>query len=264
MIEAGSARGLADLANFATSSTATTFSASGIGAGSYYVRIRAVNNGGISAVSNEWILIVGGAFCTAPPGAPGALVITPSGSTVSLIWNAPASAGCPATSYILQAGSSPGLSDLANSNVGNTTSYVATGVGNGKYYVRVRAANAYGQSAPSNEFTLTVGSTPTPTPTTVSISPTAIDLGTAGGCVGAVLSTTITVTAPPGTTWTVGIAGSLAPPDVVGGATLDRTGGTGSGTVKLTVKLNPQTPIISCNNTSLYPYSDTVYFLFSP
>jgi hypothetical protein len=164
---------------------------------------------------------------------------------------------------VLQAGSSPGLSNLANANVGNTTSYVATGVGNGTYYVRVRAANAHGQSAGSNEFTLAVGSAPTPAPTTPGISPTAVNLGAAGGCVGAVLSTTITVTAPAGMTWTVGVAGSLAPPGSLGGATLDRSGGTGSGTVTLTVRLNPQTPIISCNNTSSLPYADSVYFLFS-
>ena len=265
-IEAGSRTGLADLANFATFSTATRFSATGIGAGTYYVRIRAVNAAGVSVVSNEWILIVGGTFCTAPPGAPSGLILTPTGSTVAVAWSAPASAGCPATSYFLQAGSSPGLSNLANSNVGNTTSYVATGVGNGTYYVRVRAANAYGQSAPSSEITLDVGSTQTPTPTTVDISPTVINLGAAGGCPGAVLSATIAVTAPAATTWTVGVSGSLAPPGVVGGATLDRSSGTGSGSVKLTVVLNPQTPFptFTCADTNSLPFSDTVFFLFSP
>jgi predicted phage tail protein len=160
VIEAGSAPGLANLAVVVTGSTATSFSATGIGSGTYYVRVRAQNASGTSGASNESTLVVGSSACTSAPGAPGGLAITSSGSTVTLAWNAP-SGGCAPTSYVLQAGSSPGLSNLANSNVGNTTSYVATGVGNGTYYVRVRAANAYGQSAGSNEFTLAVGSAPT-------------------------------------------------------------------------------------------------------
>ena len=167
VIEAGSAPGLANLANFTTNSTATSFSAGGVGNGTYYVRVRAQNAGGTSAASNESVLVVGATGCATAPTAPSGLVITTSGSTVTLGWSA-AAGGCPPTSYLLQAGSSVGQSNLANSNVGNTTSYVATGVGNGTYYVRVRATNAYGQSAASNEFTLVVGSaapTPTPTPT---------------------------------------------------------------------------------------------------
>ena len=157
VIEAGSVPGLANLANFTTNSTATTFSASGIGNGTYYVRVRAQNAGGTSAPSNESTLVVGAAGCTTPPGAPSALAIATSGGTVTLTWNTP-SGGCAPTSYILQAGSSSGQSNLANSNVGNTTSYVATGVGAGTYYVRVLAANGTGQSGASNEFVLTVGS----------------------------------------------------------------------------------------------------------
>ena len=59
VIEAGSARGLADLAHFSTGSLATSFSASGIAAGVYYVRVRASNGAGISAGSNEAVLSVG-------------------------------------------------------------------------------------------------------------------------------------------------------------------------------------------------------------
>jgi hypothetical protein len=41
LIEAGSSAGLADLANITTNSPGPTFSASGFGAGTYYVRVRA-------------------------------------------------------------------------------------------------------------------------------------------------------------------------------------------------------------------------------
>jgi hypothetical protein len=164
VIEAGSAPGLADLAVVVTGNSATSFSADGVGNGTYYVRVRAQNATGTSGASNESTLVVGSSACTAAPGAPGGLAITSSGSTVTLGWNAPAG-GCAPTSYVLQAGSSAGGSDLANSNVGNTTSYVATGVGGGTYYVRVRAANAFGQSAGSNEVVLTVGGgAPSPSP----------------------------------------------------------------------------------------------------
>ena len=88
-----------------------------------------------------------------------------SGSTVRLTWGAPVG-GCAPSSYVLQAGSSAGSSDLANANVGPAMSYVASGVGAGTYYVRVRAMNAYGQSAGSNEVVLivTAGGAPAPVP----------------------------------------------------------------------------------------------------
>ena len=155
VIEAGSAPGLANLANVTTNSTSTSFSASGVGAGTYYVRIRAQNAGGTSAPSNESTLVVGSAGCTSAPNAPTAFTISASGSTVTLTWTAPVG-GCAPTSYVLQAGSATGQSNIANSNVGPATSYVATGVGGGTYYVRVRAVNAYGQSAASNEVVVTV------------------------------------------------------------------------------------------------------------
>ena len=172
-IEAGSGPGLANLAVVTTNSTATAFSAAGVGNGTYYVRVRAQNASGTSAASNESTLIVGSAACTSAPNAPAGFAIAVSGSTLTLTWSAPA-AGCAPSSYLLQAGSAAGGSDLANANVGGTTTYVATGVGAGTYYVRVRAINAFGTSSSSNEVTAIVaGGTPTPTSVTrwVGLSP---------------------------------------------------------------------------------------------
>ena len=158
VLEAGSVSGASNLANIVTNSTATTFSASGIGAGTYFVRVRAQNGGGVSPPSNEVVVIVGTIGCASSPNAPGGLSATVSGTTVTLTWSAPAS-GCAATSYVLQAGSGPGLSNLANFNTGNSaTTYVASAVGVGTYFVRVRAVNGNGTSGPSNEIILTVGS----------------------------------------------------------------------------------------------------------
>ena len=159
ILEAGSASGAANLANIVTGSAGTTFSASGIGAGTYFVRVRAQNAGGVSGPSNEVVVVVGSIGCTSAPGAPVGLSGSVNSGTVTFTWVAPAG-GCTPTSYTLQAGSSAGLSNLANFNTGNSaTTYVAAGIANGTYYVRVLAQNGSGQSPASNEIVLTVGST---------------------------------------------------------------------------------------------------------
>jgi hypothetical protein len=163
VIEAGSSSGAADLASITTGNAATTFTAAGVGAGTYYVRVRALTAGGVSGPpSNEAILRVGSSGCTTAPNAPGGLGTSVSGSTLTITWVAPAG-GCPVSAYILQAGTAPGLSNIATSNTGNTaTSFTATGAPAGTYYVRVLAANAFGLSAASNEGTFTIGSNAPP------------------------------------------------------------------------------------------------------
>jgi Protein of unknown function (DUF3761) len=68
VIEAGSASGLANLANFNTGSAATSFTAGGVGSGTYFVRVRAVNAAGVSPASVEVTLVVG--FSTPIPTPP--------------------------------------------------------------------------------------------------------------------------------------------------------------------------------------------------
>lgn len=146
VIEAGSGSGGTNLANFSTGSTATVFSAAGVSAGTYFVRVRAANAAGASATSNEVVLVVGGGC--ADPSAPSNLMASVSGSNVTLVWGA----GAGATSYQLQAGSGPGLSNLFDQNlVSPATAVTATNVGVGTYFVRVRSINACSVSAASNE-----------------------------------------------------------------------------------------------------------------
>jgi hypothetical protein len=157
ILEAGSASSLANLANAMTNSTATTFVATGVGSGTYYVRVRAQNSGGAGPASNEVVVAVGSVSpgCTSAPGAPGGLVGSVTGGTVVLNWDG--ATGSP-TTYVVEAGSSSGLSDLANSDLGGiATTLTATGVGSGTYYLRTRARNACGSSPSSNELVLTVG-----------------------------------------------------------------------------------------------------------
>jgi hypothetical protein len=157
VLEAGSGTGLADLANLSTGNALTTFVATSVPAGTYYVRVRAVDSTSAAGPpSNEVVVVVGGGGCVAP-GAPTGLTITiNSGGAVGLQWNA--AAGAP-TNYVLEAGSAAGLANLANADVGPATTFATTGVGAGTYYVRVRARNACGTSAPSNEVTIAVGGT---------------------------------------------------------------------------------------------------------
>jgi hypothetical protein len=83
-----------------------------------------------------------------------------TGNLVSLEWGA-APAGCEATSFVLEAGSSPGASNLHVGSMGSARSFAAS-VPNGVYYVRVRGVNDRGTSPPSNELVLHVGVTPVP------------------------------------------------------------------------------------------------------
>lgn len=146
IIEAGSASGTANLANFSTGSTATTFSAAGVAAGTYFVRVRAANGSGTSAASNE-VLILVGSSCVAPI-APANLTASITGSTVVLSW----SPGTGATSYQLQAGSNTGEVNLVDSDLlSSSTTLTALNVSPGTYFVRLRSKNACGLSAPSNE-----------------------------------------------------------------------------------------------------------------
>ncbi len=154
IIQAGSAPELSNLANFSTGNTATSFSASGVGAGSYYIRVLGVNAAGAGGPSPDVLLVVGGGGCSAAPGASPGLSVSVSTSTVTFAWLA--ASGSPG-SYILQAGSSSGSSNLGVINTGNALSYTATGVPNGTYYARVVATNACGNSPASNEVTATVG-----------------------------------------------------------------------------------------------------------
>jgi hypothetical protein len=88
----------------------------------------------------------------AVPQAPAGLHVTVSGHTVSLSWDAMEHAG----EYEVEAGSRSGLRDLARFRTGGPAQMSVRNVPSGTYYVRVRAGNAAGTSAPSNEAILVV------------------------------------------------------------------------------------------------------------
>jgi hypothetical protein len=168
IIEVGSSPGFVapDLVNLDTFSTSTTLQATGVAAGTYYVRVRARNALGNSAPSNEIQVVVGVVIVPGPgcPGAPRSLTGVGSVGTVTMSWLAPLSGAV--QSYLIEAGSVPGAANLATLNNGLSTTFTRGGVPAGTFYVRVRAlAAGCAPSAPSNELTITVtagGSTGNP------------------------------------------------------------------------------------------------------
>lgn len=116
---------------------------------------------------------------------PTGLTATVQGGTVTLSWRPTAGA----TSYVVDVGSSHARADLLQFPTGNaSTSFVAAGVPDGNYYVRVRARTAAGTTAPSAEVTVTVGAAcaPPPPPTfTASAQGSTVSLGwSAAGATG--------------------------------------------------------------------------------
>jgi hypothetical protein len=153
LIEAGSSPGLSNLASFNTGTTANSFLTSGVPAGIYFVRVRATNASGTSAASNESTLIVGAGCATAPGPPSGLVIVSNSGGTVVLAWTG--SSGSP-TTYLVEAGSSPGLTNLANIDLGSTAPGITASAPRGIYFVRVRGRNSCGTSPPSNEIVVIV------------------------------------------------------------------------------------------------------------
>jgi hypothetical protein len=92
--------------------------------------------------------------CTGAPPAPRDLhVVSNSERVVVLEWS---SVGGTRTSYVIEAGLAPGLSDALNAPVGRTTTYTARGVNPATYYVRAKAKNLCGVSPPSTEIRVAV------------------------------------------------------------------------------------------------------------
>ena len=150
LVEAGTATGLA---NIATISTALpTFTYDPVPNGFYFLRVRARNASGTSAPSNEVMIVAGGV--PSPPPAPGGFATTVSQSTVTLNWLAPPG---PVTGYVLEAGSAPGLSNLAVVPLAPATSATFQGIPPGTYFVRIRAVNVLGRSVASDEIVVVVG-----------------------------------------------------------------------------------------------------------
>jgi len=155
VIDVGTASGASNIAQNYDVGDALSV-AGDLGKGTYYARVRATTTAGLSASSNEVRFSVGKRLRT-----PGSLAVNWTGTTATLSWTAPAADGVDevATSYVVEAGTSPGASNVGSLNVGNTTTFQAD-VPSGTYYVRVRALNDVGESDASDDVEVRAPGTP--------------------------------------------------------------------------------------------------------
>ncbi|MEZ5421320.1 MAG: hypothetical protein R2708_28825, partial [Vicinamibacterales bacterium] len=154
VIEGGTAPGLANLAAFSTGNPATRFSAPGLGAGTYYLRMRSANPFGVSVTTEEQAFVVGAAGCSGPPRAPVDLAAAVAGTAVTLTWReAPQSI---VSGYRLIVGSTSGGRELGVFDLGAATSYT-TSAPVGAFFVRLFAVNACGMGPTSAETAVVVG-----------------------------------------------------------------------------------------------------------
>jgi len=135
--------------------TSVTVSLIGVGAGTYYVRVRGVNANGAGAPSNEVTLNVGG-VCRSVPSPPAHLSFTVAGGTVVLAWDEVSPAADTPSGYKVIAGLEPG-GNVAQFGVSGGTVFRINGVPAGTYYFRAAGVNTCGVSAASNEVAVTVG-----------------------------------------------------------------------------------------------------------
>jgi hypothetical protein len=126
----------------------TTAAAPGV----YFVRVAGVNACGAGALSNEIAVGVGPPI----PGPPEGLQASLSeGRLVTFTWRGPVAGGA-AAAYAIDAGDAPGRSNVAVLPTGSAATSFVVAAPPGRYFVRVRALNAYGSSVPSEELDLRV------------------------------------------------------------------------------------------------------------
>jgi len=159
----------------------------------YYYRVRAYNNYGISGNSNTISVLT--SACCPPPAPPVATAATNvTSSSFQANWNS--SSG--ATSYKLDVATNSNFTNLVlnNVSVGNSTHFNVTGLSNNTtYYYRVRAINNCGSSANSNTISVSLGSAASITVSSAVIPPWQREADAYQG------SVTATTSNPTGATW---------------------------------------------------------------
>jgi predicted phage tail protein len=82
--------------------------------------------------------------------------IVTGGTAIAMHWR-PSPLGGEPTSFVVEAGTSPGALNLGTLPT-STPTFSFAGVPPGRYFLRVRAVNAFGSSPPSSEIAVTFGS----------------------------------------------------------------------------------------------------------
>ena len=134
--------------------TATSLDLTVPSSGIYYARVSAVNAFGTSVASPEaetTVAIAGGR-----PGRTPRPRAWTSGRNLGMEWDAPIG-GDPVTSYTLEVGTAPGLTNLLVQPLSAARSFSAGGVPVGTFWLRVRGANAMGLGDPSEVVGMVMG-----------------------------------------------------------------------------------------------------------
>lgn len=150
LLEAGSATGLSDIA-VAGMGAANTFTANGVPAGTYFLRVRSNAGGVLGTPSNEVQANVTqclGTFRTD-------LHALVTGTTLALDWTFLGSAP---TGWRLEAGTATGRTDIATLNFSGGQTSLAAGVPSGTYFIRVRRNDSC--AGASNEIEVAVPAAP--------------------------------------------------------------------------------------------------------
>ena len=148
-LEAGASPGTANLAAITLGNVSRFATAAPLGL--YYVRVRATNACGVGAPSSEIVVNLDGG--TPLPQTPTGLVASVTGRTVQFGW-VPALAGGMPSGFQVEAGTSPGGVIAVLPTTAATLS--VPNAPPGTYYVRVRAVNSAGASAPTADITVTI------------------------------------------------------------------------------------------------------------
>jgi hypothetical protein len=123
-------------------------------AGSYFVRVRTTR------ADADGIPTPDVSFAVGPPTVPAApleATAVTEGTQLTFAWKAP-STGAPPL-YVIEAGSSAGLSDVARLFVSGTLTGLSLDAPPGRYWGRMRAVNGEGGSVPSGELVIDVDAT---------------------------------------------------------------------------------------------------------
>ena len=108
-----------------------------------------------------------GTTCTGAPPAPTSMAASVTGqgnssipSEITVSWQGvPTTGPTAASTYIVEAGNAPDAANIAVFDTRSTRTSSKESATNGRYYVRVRAANACGRSGPSSEAVVNVSGT---------------------------------------------------------------------------------------------------------
>lgn len=162
-LEAGTSAGASNL--FIGDVGATTQLQASLGAGTYFVRVRTKRAGVLGPATADVTFTVGTVACSSPPPPPTPHTADTGGLFVDLGWGSAVGA----SSYVLEVGSATGAANLAVVNLGNRMSFQVTAPA-ATYFTRVRAVNACGSSAPSNEVAFTAACVGPPAPASLTFT----------------------------------------------------------------------------------------------